>query len=255
VLAIERDGDGSVTLAAGPRFADAAAEDRRILEQMLGADGRFTLGRYSRGFAAGWSEVAARQRAFVRSSGMWKRPLPMGGSLQSGAVLVVVAAVFAASFVGRSGLRGVSAFDSPAAALALAVVVPGVSALGAYRSMLPARTAIGSAFALRTESFRRFLAASEARHVEWAWSRGLLREYSAWAVALDTVDAWEGAMQSSSIPPTEFNPAPLLLYHSAAVLTSSRVAPSSSGGSRGGSGGFSGGSVGGGGGGGSSGSW
>ena len=61
----------------------------------------------------------------------------------------------------------------------------------------------GSALALRTESFRRFLAASEGRHVQWAWEHGLLREYSAWAVALGDrrrLAAGDGAHRASRRP-------------------------------------------------------
>ncbi len=167
--------------------------------------------------------------------------------------MIIAFGVFAA----QSALRAVSLLDSPAAAIAIGILAPLVAALAVYRTLLPARTATGSALALRTESFRRFLAASEARHVEWAWSKGLLREYSAWAVALGTAETWEAAMNASTVPPAELHAvAPLVLYHYNGALTSTRVAPSSSGGS--GSsigGGFSGGSVGGGGGGGSSGSW
>ena len=53
---------------------------------------------------------------------------------------------------------------------------------------------------LRTESFRRFLASSEGKHVDWAWEHGVLREYSAWAVALGAADAWSKAISSSNIP-------------------------------------------------------
>ena len=81
-----------------------------------------------------------------------------------------------------------------------------------YRTLLPVRSATGSAFALRAESFRRFLKASEGRHVEWAWKQGLLREYSAWAVALGAADAWERAMQASSVSPAELSTGPLLIY-------------------------------------------
>ena len=127
----------------------------------------------------------------------------------------------------------------------------------AYRTLLPVRSATGSALALRTESFRRFLAASEGRHVEWAWKQGLLREYSAWAVALGAASAWERALAASSVPPVEYVSGPLLVYSMGPAFTSAHTAPSSSGGSGGGfsGGGFSGGSVGGGGGGGSSGCW
>ena len=101
-----------------------------------------------------------------------------------------------------------------------------------------------------TESFRRFLAASEGRHVEWAWSQGLLREYSAWAVSLGAADAWGKALAASNVPPSElYGYNPLLVHSVSRSFASSRTAPS-----RGGAGASSGG-VGGGGGGGSSGSW
>ena len=117
--------------------------------------------------------------------------------------------------------------------------------------MFPARTATGSALALRSESFRRFLAASEGKHVDWAWQQGLLREYSAWAVALGAADAWAKAVQSSNIADPQVALAgPLLVHSAASSFSSARTAPSSSGGGGGGGGG-----VGGGGGGGSSGSW
>jgi hypothetical protein len=50
------------------------------------------------------------------------------------------------------------------------------------------RTAAGSAAWLRVESFRRFLADSEAYHAEEAAKRGVLREYTAWAVAVGEID-------------------------------------------------------------------
>ncbi len=98
--------------------------------------------------------------------------------------------------------------------------------------MLPALTTTGSALALRTESFRRFLQASEGRHVEWAWKQGLLREYSAWAVALGAAQAWERALKGSSVPPTEMTHGPLLVYYAASSFSSTTTAPSSSGGQR-----------------------
>lgn len=256
VLAVTRgEGDGAVSLARGSKFATAAEADRRTIDTMLGAGDEMRLGKYSKEFAAGWNEIAGRQRRFIVQSGFWKHPPRSVGAgvAAGGASLGLVVVVIAVLMAARARLQSISLFDSPLAAVALAVVVPGVVAFASYRRLLPARTAVGSALALRTESFRRFLAASEARHVEWAWKHGMLREYSAWAVALDTADAWEAAMRASAVPPAELSAAPLLLYHHHSALAGTRVAPSSGG--RGGSGGFSGGSVGGGGGGGSSGSW
>jgi hypothetical protein len=61
---------------------------------------------------------------------------------------------------------------------------------------LRVRTPAGSGLWLwlRTESFRRFLAGSEAHHAEEAARRGHLREYTAWAVAVGEVDRWSRAV-------------------------------------------------------------
>jgi len=258
VLTVSQNAKDRVELAIGPRFASAAVEDQGVLRTMLGSDGHIELGKYSKAFATGWADIAKRQRSFVANSGFWKRPLSGASGLPGAGIAgVIVVALAVVGLFAQSALRASPLLGNPVVALLLAVVVPGVTALFAYRRLLPARTASGSALALRTESFRRFLAASEARHVEWAWQHGMLREYSAWAVALDTADAWESAMRGSTVPPAEMNVAPIILYHHASAIGSTRVAPSSSGRGGGGgfSGGFSGGSVGGGGGGGSSGSW
>ena len=145
--------------------------------------------------------------------------------------------------------------------LLAAFAVPAVVAGMAYAPLLPQRSATGSANALRTESFRRFLEASEGKHVDWAWQQGLLREYSAWAVALGAAAAWGRAVSASAVPPPQIaaNTMPLIMYSSMGDWTAARhqPAPPSSGGSggSGGGGGFSGGFSGGGGGGGSSGNW
>jgi uncharacterized membrane protein len=143
--------------------------------------------------------------------------------------------------------------------LALAAVggaLAGAGLAAALRAWeLRVRTPAGSAAWLRVESFRRFLAGSEAYHAEEAAKRGVLREYTAWAVAVGEIDRWQRSVAAASIPPAVAGVsyaymAPLLL----ASTTSSATAPSSSGGG-GFGGGFGGGSVGGGAGGGGGGSW
>ena len=116
---------------------------------------------------------------------------------------------------------------------------------------LRVRTPEGSGLWLRVESFRRFLHESETFHAEEAAKRGVLREYTAWAVALGEIDRWQHAVDGSTAIPAEsglgyVHMAPILI----ASTSSTSTAPSSSGGSGGG-----GGSVGGGGGGGGGGSW
>ena len=107
----------------------------------------------------------------------------------------------------------------------------------------------GSGLWLRVESFRRFLAQSEGRHAEEAAQRGVLREYTAWAVAVGEVDRWSRAVRSVGAPVADTDG---LRYAALAPSLSSSTsststAPSSSGGGGGG--------VGGGGGGGGGGSW
>jgi hypothetical protein len=263
VLAVSEEGS-TVELRRGSRYGSASAQDREVLDALFVSDDVIELGAYSKEFAEAWRAVSARQRSVVDNAGYWTHPISGGSGASLAALIpfVLFAGFILFTFSARSDLRSPSGLlDSPAAAIALGIIAPLIAAFAVYRVLLPRRTAIGSALTLRTESFRRFLAASEAKHVEWAWSKGLLREYSAWAVALGTAETWEAAMRGSTIPPAEFHAmAPLVLYHHNAALTSTRTAPSSSGGGGGfggGSsiGGFSGGSVGGGGGGGSSGSW
>ena len=104
--------------------------------------------------------------------------------------------------------------------------------------------------------------------MDWAWQHGMLREYSAWAVALGAAPAWGRAIAASAVPPpvAAADTSPLMLFYASTLWRNSYTAPQRvSGASGGGSsgfggygGGFSGGGfsgVGGGGGGGSSGSW
>ena len=203
------------------------------------------------------------QKQRIASSGWWKH-LPPGGGLggsgrPGGAPYGLIAfAALAVIWFGSAVTAFFGVFSSWPAALLLGLLFPSIVAYFVYRVLLPARSAQGSALTLRTESFRRFLHASESRHVEWAWEHGLLREYSGWAVALGEADAWSDALARSNVPaPARASAAPALLATRAASIRSSRTAPppKSSGGSSGGFGGSSGGSVGGGGGGGSRGSW
>ena len=61
------------------------------------------------------------------------------------------------------------------------------------------RTPAGSGLWLPVKSFRRFLAESEAHHVQDAANHGLLLHYTAWAVALGEADRWTGAVAGSIV--------------------------------------------------------
>jgi uncharacterized membrane protein len=239
----------------GPKFATADPQTQSLLGPLLGA-GPVTLGRYNAGFAALWNRLRGLQASDIAAAGWWRRRPPgrsSGGSATMVARLfaaIVVLAVFAGGGILRSNMLG-----SPAVAIAVGIAVVTLLAMALYWYLLRSRSALGSGLAIRTESFRRFLHASEGQHVDWAWQHGLLREYSAWAVALGAADAWRKAIAASHVPPTAVyvGSNPLVVYSMMSSLASTHTAPSSSG--SGGGGGFSGGSVGGGGGGGSSGSW
>ena len=253
-LTITKDDEGDVELSPGPRLTEAPPADRQLIEEMFRGKSAITLGKYSKSFASTWSKIQQQQRQVTNASGYWKRPIgTISGGVAGAGTIGIFVLIIGGLIIFRAPARALDFVDHPAVAIGLAVVIPVILALLAYEKLIPARTAEGSAVTLRTESFRRFLAASEGQHVEWAWKHGLLREYSAWAVALGEASTWERAMQRSSIPPVEFATGPMIVYTSGGSFSRSHTAPSSSGGSSGG--GFSGGSVGGGGGGGSSGSW
>ena len=67
-----------------------------------------------------------------------------------------------------------------------------------HRWELLVRSPKGSGLWLQIEGFRRFLQTSEQRHVEEASKRGVLRQYTAWAVALGEIEHWKKAIYASS---------------------------------------------------------
>lgn len=251
--------DGDLVIHRGPQYDRLDGDTKPLVDQLLDYKDELKLGTYNANFGKAWSQVGALERDGIAKSGWWKR-LPPGSASKGGSATAYLAFVIVMFFVFGAGsllsaLLGV--INGKIAALVFAVVVPLIFAHFLYGVMLPARSATGSALALRAESFRRFLAASEGKHVDWAWKQGLLREYSAWAVALGAADAWGRALATSNVPaPEQGTASPIWLYSMGPSFDSTRSAPSTSGSSGGSSfSGFSGGSVGGGGGGGSSGSW
>ncbi len=247
---VELRGDAD-ELVAGPKLATAPPITQQRIEALLTEAGSLQLGTHQPRLTALWKQIEEEQVVAARESGWWQRHPPGTSSSPVQALgalgLMVLALVGFTLFTDLRHLLGV--------VIVASIVLPAVVAFVAYRPLLPRRSAEGSAVALRAESFRRFLKASEGKHVDWAWEHGLLREYSAWAVALGAADAWGRAVAASAVPPPEVavNTMPLLLWSHGAAWQSSYTTPSSSG-SGGGGGGFSGGggSFGGGG---SSGSW
>ena len=259
---IEVDKSGSnLVLRKGKKFNGLNAADQAMVERLVGPTGTMETGKYDPAFAAAWTSIQQAQQNRIDASGWWQKGSPKA---KGGIGLAVVLLVFVGflltrrnrprgSFSSESGSIP-EVISSPLFAILAGATIASIAAFGVYRFLLPSRSAEGSALAIRTESFRRFLEASEGQHVEWAWNNGFLREYSGWAVALGATGAWSAALSKANIPEQErVHSGPLLIGPLGPSMRSSRTAPSSSGGS--GGGGFSGGSVGGGGGGGRSGGW
>lgn len=254
-IEISESGD-ELVIASGPNRSGLEAADAKLLDKILAIGDPYTTGKYDAKFAAAWKAVLSAQKHRIAQSGWWKQMSPGSGFRPQTGVSpagLVMLAVFTMILFGSTLAALLGGFRSLLPALLLGLLLPMIVAYFVYRALLPARSAQGSALALRAESFRRFLHASEGQHVEWAWSQGLLREYSAWAVALGEADAWSKALERANVPaPALAAAGPIIVHRHGSAMRDTRTAPSSSGGS----GGFSsGGGVGGGGGGGSSGSW
>lgn len=234
------------------------AEERAL--SALFADGvtRFEVGEFDPAFASAWANVRQFQSDSVAAAGWWRHDLPSvsGRTAPWTPLAATVSSMLLAMFV-ITGWTNVTN-----ASVTFVGSLPLVTALVAVVSLLvgwclgaplrASRTAKGSALALQAMSFRRFLAQSEGRHVEEAWKRGVLREYTAWAVALGEADTWRRAAGSATLPVEAVSTMSLgaLVLDHRRSLASAHTKASTSTGSEG-----SFGTVGSGGGGGRSGTW
>lgn len=216
-LIVDSHGPGYLRLRRGPRLAEQTEREQRIIHRLF--DGREVIsftGDDPRAVEA-WYAVMDFQESFAATSGWWRRNPPEAAERTSSlrvnpywvslvAVHVFVIGLFLLREVFFS-LLGVL-LRLPFVALSPAwVAVPVVAVVAAWayaepaRAGWPARSPAGSAAALRTLSFRRFLERSEGQHVQWAWEQGRLREYSGWAVALGASDAWGRTLDATDVEP------------------------------------------------------
>lgn len=249
---IEQVAAGSVSLdeATGTEVLTRTDAPDRPLDPILGrAFGNrssIELGAYDAEFATAWSSLDGELGRWRDASGLWD----YAGDRNRIRALVggIVATV-----AGLLGV-GVSAYVGLLPLVGGAGLLGGAGLAAAVRSWeLRVRTPMGSSLWLRIESFRRFLSGSEVQHVDWAVQHGVLRQYTAWAVAVGEIDRWERAVAGSETAMSVDPGATRLAYLAPALMASTAstsTAPSSSG-----SGGFAGGGVGGGAGGGGGGSW
>ncbi len=248
---VEEDGD--LVLRRGPAEPHPAVAGS--LASMFGGRQAVPLGSYDPTFGGAWANLGTDLEDWRKSSGLWD---PRGRRRRARARVLgffgIVLGFVAAGFAGVAANRWGGGWIISVIA---AAVVAGASLAIVIRSWeLLIRSPAGSARWLQIESFRRFLAASEAHHVQAAAEMGLLRHYTAWAVALGEVSHWSRAVEAAAEAPGAADSlyARDLAFVSAApaiasATRSASTAPSSNGGGGGG------GSVGGGGGGGGGGSW
>jgi hypothetical protein len=150
-----------------PELCDRVGEDRRHAGRVAPDQRPLGPGRRLPPAARAEARCGRRARRPRRRRPRWRRRQPLGLGVAGGAGLG------SAAGRRRPGHAG--------ALLGAADADPG-----------------GSALWLRVESFRRFLAASEAHHADEAAKRGVLREYTAWAVALGELDGWSRSVAASA---------------------------------------------------------
>jgi hypothetical protein len=233
------------------RTGDGSGDQRAILDTAFNGRDQLALGAYDSHFATAWGQVDQQLQGWMATSDVWDHAADsrriavrvLGGLTMVVGSLIAIGAGYGAAARGSSFLPLV----------AVGALLAGGGFAAAVRGWeLRVRTPKGSGLWLRVESFRRFLHDSEAFHAEEAAKRGVLREYTAWAVAVGEIDRWQRSVLAAGAIPESAGlgyvyAAPILVHSTSSTAT----APSSSSG-----GGFSGGGgVGGGGGGGGGGSW
>jgi hypothetical protein len=247
---IQQEGQKATGLV---RLGPGSPETASFLDTAFRGRSQLSLESYDKDFSTAWTAVGNRLSAWRRTSGLWDpqgdrrrvRWAVFGALAFVPGVLMVLGGAFAANAWGSWALPIVLAGGLVGGA-ALAVVV---------RSWeLRMRSPAGSGLWLRVESFRRFLAGSEAYHAEEAARRGVLREYTAWALALGEIDRWRVAvMSATTIPPD--TPGLAYVWLGSSIIASTSAAATAPSSSSSGGGSFGGGSIGGGAGGGGGGSW
>lgn len=225
------------------------------LDAMFGGRDEIELGTYDETFGKAWKKLGGELDDWWKASGLWQ---PEGHRRRKKAIgYGLLAALVGAALLALGSVMAVRGEDAWLGLVLIGSAFAGGGLAAMVRSWeLPIRSAEGSSRWLQVESFRRFIANSEVRHAEAAARMGLLRQYTAWAVALDELAHWNAAVDAAAaVPGSEAagHRSDLAFVAMAPSLssatTSTFTAPSSSGGGGGGGG------VGGGGGGGGGGSW
>ncbi len=237
-----------LTVAEAQVAAERAAQVDGLLDLAFAGRPSVTLGAYDKSFAAMWRQLDTQANAWSDSSGLWERQ-------RRGLSSAVSKLGWLVALVGLAGAAGATyAVVAVSSAFLALVVGAGVLAgLGVAMACagfeLQVRTPAGSGLWVRVESFRRFLHDSEGPQAEEAAKRGVLRQYTAWAIALDEVHHWSKAVEAAGSSIAEVDRTGLdYVYLTPLLINSSHtasVAPTTTGGVGGGVGGGFGGGGGG----------
>jgi hypothetical protein len=256
-------GDGpAITLVRGDRHDGSPTAE--IIDRAFGGSAatgdRLRLGSYNPSFAVAWRRIGGQLEHWHWTSDLWD---PAGDvrrrlARRLGAVAAVGGLAVAALGGGGANRWGWGWL----AVLAWGALLAGAGLAAAVCAWeLRMRTPKGSGLWLRVESFRRFLAQSEAHHADEAAKRGVLRQYTAWAVAVGELDRWSRAVAASATAAdpigVRYSRAAVWLPDSTSETLIEPTRSSGDGGGRSGGGwsGGGGGGVGGGSGGGGGGDW
>tara|TARA_Y100000287_G_scaffold105739_1_gene84779 strand:- start:287 stop:2164 length:1878 start_codon:yes stop_codon:yes gene_type:complete len=187
------------------------------------------------GFIEGWRNLDQRLENWFETSDYWVHDDISVGKIQSipkKTVMVV------------SGFGAVLALSEPnyggpivacICSFIMGLMLPAIT----HSWELLVRSPKGSGLWLQIEGFRRFLHTSEQHHVEEASKKGLLRQYTAWAVALGEIDHWKKAALNALTAKDSTLTTSDIYFASSIVSMASAAsyASSSSGGGGGGGGG------------------
>lgn len=229
--------DDVITIRVGEAHASPAGT---LLAQGFDNRQELTLDKYDKAFATMWHMLDGTFNAWGKASNLWD---PASDRRRS----IFQALGFVAFLLGGALLIGGSRMAARQSPSWIALAAIGALAAGAGLAALARgwelrrRTPVGTGLRLRVESFRRFVAESEASHVEEAARRGVLRQYTAWAVAVGEAKHWaEACASATNVPDMDgLHFASLGPVLSSSTARTSTAPSSSSGG--GGGGGFGGG--------------
>lgn len=261
---IDLEEQGGVTIVRRDVHTHSEDATAAILNTAFAGRRQIWLGSFDEPFAQAWADLGRALAAWEQTSGLWD---PAGDRrrlfLRTAGAVALAPAMLLTAVAGARATAATTPWLGVTLAGSFVVAAAWTAACRAWE--LRVRTPRGSGLWLRVESFRRFLAESEAHHAEEAATRGVLREYTAWAVALGAVDRWCAAVRAAGTPIPhlalrEAGLAPSLGWATERTIVEpvevDRWMPSSGGGGfDGGGGGGGGGSVGSGSGGGGGGSW